>query len=98
MPFFFAKLIANRPDFPQNMTAEEGAAMQGHFKFLGEQLEKGALVVAGPVMDPAGVFGLAVFEAATIDEVKAALASDPARAIGSYAVSPMGDAITRPRL
>ena len=69
--------------------------MQGHSTFLGEQLAKGALVVAGPVMAPAGVFGLAVFEAASLEEVRALLESDPANAVGHYELAPMGPALAR---
>ena len=96
MPFFYARLVPHRAGFPANMTAEEGAAMQGHAGFLGEQLAKGTLVVAGPVLDPAGVFGLAVFETASLEEVQALLESDPANAVGRYQVAPMGNAMARP--
>jgi uncharacterized protein YciI len=92
---FFARLIANRPDFPMNMTAEEQATMGAHGAFLGSQLAAGKLVVAGPVMARDGVFGMAVFEANSAEEVQALLAEDPARKIGRYEVSPMGPTVAR---
>jgi uncharacterized protein YciI len=96
MSFFYARLVTHRAGFPANMTPEEAAAMQGHATFVGEQLTKGTLVVAGPVLDPAGVFGLGIFEAASLDEVKALLATDPANAVGRYEALPMRPAMARP--
>lgn len=54
------------------------------------------MVVAGPVLDPKGVFGLAVFEAESMDAVHRLLERDPARAIGRYEVLPMASAFARP--
>lgn len=93
--FFFARLIPRRADFPAEMTAEEGAAMEAHAEFLEAQLRAGALVVAGPVLDPQGVFGMAVFQADTIEEVLAWLATDPAQEVGRYEVLPMSSATAR---
>lgn len=95
MPFFFARLHPRRADFPANMTPEEAGVMQRHGAFLGEQLAAGALVVAGPVFDPAGVFGLAVLEADSHEAAQALLAADPANAVGHYEVVPMGPALAR---
>ena len=97
MAYFFARLTPKRPDFPADMTQAEAVAMGGHAAFLAEQLAKGTLVVAGPVLSPSGAFGMAVIEGDSIDAVEALLARDPANAIGSYAVSPMGKAVVRPR-
>lgn len=54
------------------------------------------MVVAGPVLDPKGVFGLAVFEAESMDAVHRLLERDPTRAIGRYEVLPMASAFARP--
>ncbi|MDY7232478.1 YciI family protein [Hyalangium rubrum] len=92
---FFVRLVAHRPNFAMSMTADEQAAMRAHTEFLLGQLTAGKLVVAGPVMDPTGVFGMGVFEAESIDEVRRLLESDPAKAIGRHEVSPMGPTIAR---
>jgi uncharacterized protein len=97
MAYFFARLTPKRPNFPADMSQEEGAAMAGHFAFLAEQLANGTLVVAGPVMSPGGAFGMAVLESPSVGEAQELLARDPANAVGSYEVFPMGSAVARPR-
>ena len=94
--FFFARLIANRPDFAMSMTADGRQAIHAHVGFLHGQVAAGTLVVAGPVLDPAGVFGMAVFEAESMDALRALLERDPARAMGRYELFPMGSAVSRP--
>lgn len=93
--FFFARLVPNRPNFVMTMTPEEQATMGAHAGFLQSQLAAGALVAAGPVMDPAGPFGMAIFEAESMEAVHRLLEKDPARAIGRYEVMPMGPAMVR---
>ncbi|MFY0529831.1 YciI family protein [Archangium gephyra] len=93
---FFARLVPNRPDFPMSMSADEQATMRAHGEFLQGQLAAGSLVVAGPVLDPAGVFGMAVFEAESMDALRGLLERDPARAIGRYEIAPMGPTLARP--
>ncbi|HYO58481.1 YciI family protein [Archangium sp.] len=87
---FFIRLVPNRPNFAMSMTADEQATMRAHGEFLQGHLAAGTLVVAGPVLDPAGVFGMAVFEAESMDEVRRLLERDPAKAIGRHEVAPMG--------
>ena len=53
-------------------------------------------VAAGPVLDPAGIYGVAVLEAESLDEVRLLLDRDPAKAIGRYDITPMGAATVRP--
>jgi uncharacterized protein YciI len=93
---FFVRLVANRPNFAMSMTAEEQATMRAHGEFLQGQLAAGTLVVAGPVFDPSGVFGMAVFEAGSMDEVRQLLEQDPAKAIGRHEIAPMGPSAVRP--
>jgi uncharacterized protein YciI len=96
MAYFFARLLAKRPDFPANMTPEERATMGAHSAFLVEQLASGTLVVAGPVMSPVGAFGMAVLECPSLEAAQELLTRDPASAIGSYEVLPMAAAVARP--
>jgi len=87
---FFVRLVANRPNFAMSMTADEQAIMGAHGEFLQGQLAAGTLLVAGPVLDPAGIFGMAVFEAESMDEIRRLLERDPAKALGRHEVVPMG--------
>ncbi|WP_224365641.1 YciI family protein [Hyalangium versicolor] len=93
---FFVRLIPSRPDFMMTMTADEQATMRAHIEFLQGQLAAGTLAVAGPVIDPAGVFGMGVFEAESLDALRSLLERDPAQAIGRYELLPMASAIVRP--
>ncbi|NMO17231.1 hypothetical protein HPC49_22805 [Pyxidicoccus fallax] len=93
---FFVRLIPNRPDFAMSMTADEQATMRAHGEFLQSQLAAGTLVVAGPVLDPSGVFGMAVFEAESVDALRPVLEGDPAKVIGRYEITPMGPSAFRP--
>jgi uncharacterized protein YciI len=93
---FFVRLVANRPNFAMSMTPDEQATMGAHGAFLQSQLAAGTLVVAGPVFDPAGVFGMAVFEAESMDALHRLLERDPAKAIGRHEVAPMGPSAFRP--
>ena len=94
--FFLARLVPNRPNFVTTMTPDELATMGAHGAFLQSQLAAGTLVVAGPVMDPAGPYGMAVFEAESLEAIQGLLEKDPARAIGRYVVMPMGPTMARP--
>jgi uncharacterized protein YciI len=75
--YFFLKLTGPRPDFAATMTAAEMKVMQDHGAYLTEYVNKGMLIVMGPVLDPDGAWGMAVFEAGSEDEVRAIVAKDP---------------------
>jgi uncharacterized protein YciI len=77
------------------MTAEEGRTMKAHSAFLAEQLASGTLVVAGPVLDPGGTFGMGVYEHTSREAVEELVARDPAAAIGRYEIAPMASAVAR---
>jgi uncharacterized protein YciI len=80
------------------MTAREGAAMGEHFAYWQGLAERGVAVVVGPVMDPAGAWGLAVVEAGSPDEAQGLADADPVIRAGlgfAYEIHPMGQAILR---
>jgi hypothetical protein len=60
MPIFLYRLTPPRPDFPSDLTEAEGAAMERHFGYWGDQISRGAAVVFGPVADPDGTYGIAI--------------------------------------
>jgi len=51
--------------------------MQEHVRYTQEQFSAGKVLIYGPVMAPAGAFGMAVFEAADEAEVRGLLENDP---------------------
>jgi uncharacterized protein len=87
--YYALKLIPNRPNFAQNMTDEERAAMHQHVAYWKALMDKGKVVVFGPVLDPKEVYGLGVIEAESDDEVKTFIAKDPAIKINTYEFYPM---------
>ena len=95
MPHFVYKLIPPRPSFAADMTPEEGALMAAHSAHWRGLMDEGRVLVFGPVADPAGVWGMAVVEAADAGEVRAMGEADPAVASGAmtFDVLPMLSAV-----
>jgi uncharacterized protein YciI len=96
--YFLAKLIPPRPSFTTDMTAEERQVMMDHGAYLRNYVEAGTVIVMGPVLDPAGSWGLAVFEASSEDEVLSITARDPTVLSGlgfRWEIYPMAQADVR---
>jgi hypothetical protein len=66
MPAFVARLIAPRPDFAQAMTGPEREITGRHAAHWRPYLDRGGMVVSGPVLAEDDSYGLAV--AGTGDE------------------------------
>ena len=98
MAHFFYRLNPPRPSFPGDMTADEGAVMGDHAAYWMDLLDRGAVVVYGPVLDPAGAFGMAVVEADAAAAVQALGDADPAveRGLCTYDVLAMPSTHVRP--
>jgi uncharacterized protein len=98
MHYYLLKLIAPRPDFAATMTEAEMRVMQDHGAYLKKYVDKGTVIVMGPVLDPAGAWGLAVIEAGSEDEVRAIIARDPTVLAGlgfRWEIYPMARAMVR---
>lgn len=94
---FAVRLIAPRPTFVQDMTDAERATMAEHAAYWRGLLDDGVAVVFGPVLDPAGPYGLAVVEVAGPEHVERIIAADPAVRSGlETEVHPMPGAVVRP--
>lgn len=91
--FFFIKALNPRPTFHLDMTTEERAAMNEHVAYWSDKAGRGIAVVFGPVMDPAGVFGIGVYKVQDEAEMRQLLDNDPAKGILKYEVLPMANAI-----
>jgi uncharacterized protein len=79
------RLIAPRPDFAQTMTDQEREAMSRHAAYWQPYLERGQMVVFGPVLERGGSWGLGVVEAADEDEdeLREFAAADPSVTSGT---------------
>ncbi len=86
---FALKLIPCRPTFAQDMSSEERAIMQQHVVYWRGLMDKGKVLVFGPVMDPKAVYGLGIIEAESEEEVKDFIANDPTTKINTYEFYPM---------
>jgi uncharacterized protein len=98
IPHFLYKLIPPRPTFPADMTEKEGAVMEEHFGYWAGRVEERQAVAYGPVMDPSGMYGIAVMEVADESAARVIAESDPAitSSVGfGFEVHAMPDAIVR---
>lgn len=97
MSLFVYKLIPPRPTFDTDMSEAEAAVMGQHIAYWQDLLERGRVIVFGPVSDPAGAWGLGVVDAETEDGARALGVDDPAVTSGlaTFAVYPMPGAIVR---
>ena len=86
---FVLKLIPCRPTFAQDMTPEERNIMQQHVVYWKDLMDKGMVIVFGPVMDPKAVYGLGVIEVDDEEQVRTFIENDPASAINTYEYYPM---------
>ena len=89
MPHYFLKLNPSRPTFAQDMSTEERAIMLQHVAYWAELMNKGLVVVFGPVMDPKEVYGVGVVAVETEEQLKELIKNDPATSINRYEYYPM---------
>jgi uncharacterized protein YndB with AHSA1/START domain/uncharacterized protein YciI len=75
--YFLLRLIAPRPTFAQDMTADEREVMTAHGKYLAGKLAEGSVLAFGPVMDPAGAWGMGLVRAPDEAAARAITAADP---------------------
>lgn len=73
-----------RPTFMQDMTEEERGIMQQHIAYWNDIMNKGMVLAFGPVLDPAGVYGLGIVEVENEQQVKDLIANDPANGLNQY--------------
>ncbi|MFL5860289.1 MAG: YciI family protein [Solirubrobacteraceae bacterium] len=83
MPTFVLRLIAPRPDFAETLTDAERAIMNSHGAHWRPYLERGDMVVFGPVLTDADSYGLAVVETENEQELLHFAAQDPVVTTGT---------------
>ena len=77
MPTFVLRLIAPRPDFAQSLTESEREIMGRHAAHWRPYLERGDMVVFGPVLTDDDSYVLAVVEADDEQALREFAAQDP---------------------
>jgi uncharacterized protein YciI len=80
----FAVIYAPGPAWTESET-EHNQVLERHIAYQRRRLAEGSLFLGGPFAGGPG--GMAVFEAASKEEVEAILAEDPAIASGFYVVT-----------
>jgi uncharacterized protein YndB with AHSA1/START domain len=89
---FYCRMIPPRPDFAFTLTEEERSLMNAHADYLRGLLRQGRMMIAGPVADPTGPWGLLILQAGTEAEAQAVTDSDPLARSGRgfrYEILPM---------
>jgi uncharacterized protein YciI len=77
MPTFVLRLIAPRPNFAQTLTNAEREIMSRHAAHWGPYLDRGEMVVFGPVLTEDDSYGLAVVETEDEQALREFAAQDP---------------------
>lgn len=80
--YYSVRLIPPRPSFAQDMDDRERNLMAEHGRYWRGFMDKGEVIVFGPVLDPKGVYGLGVVRMESEERLKAMLAGDPSIASG----------------
>jgi uncharacterized protein len=83
MPAFILRLIAPRPNFAQTITDAEREIMGRHAAHWSEYLERGEMVVFGPVLTEDDSYGLAVVETDDEQALREFAAQDPVVTTGT---------------
>ena len=79
MPTFVLRLIAPRPNFAQTMTDAEREIMNRHAAHWRPYLERGDMVVFGPILTEDDSYGLAVVETDDEQVLRDFAAQEPGR-------------------
>lgn len=75
------------------MTPDERTVMQGHVAYWVEQAERGVAIVFGPVLDPAGPYGIGIYTVPDEATMQRLIDADPARDLLKCTVLPMAEAV-----
>jgi uncharacterized protein YciI len=85
VPTFVLRLIAPRPNFAQTLTDAERAIMNAHAAHWQPYLERGDMIVFGPVLTDDDSYGLAVVETDDEHALREFAAQDPVVRTGTAA-------------
>lgn len=99
MSTFILRLKGPRPTFALDMTDEEREIMGRHAAHWQPYIDRGQMVVFGPVLDSTGSWGLAVIEDDDEEGLRAFAADDPVvtTGTGQVEIGKMLAGFVRPR-
>ena len=83
MPTFVLRLKAPRPNFAQTLTDSEREIMGRHARHWSSYLERGDMVVFGPILTDDDSYGLAVVETDDEQALREFAAQDPVVTTGT---------------
>ena len=91
MKYYLCKFIPPRADFLATMSADEASWMKQHGAYMNALLDQGVIVAHGPVMDPAGGYGVSLYQIGDEQDIAAFTAQDPIikNGVGHYEHHPM---------
>jgi uncharacterized protein YciI len=98
MAYFHMRLVPPRKTFPFDGTEVEMAAMAEHAAYWRQQAAARTMIVAGPVFDPAGAYGIVVADVADEAAAKKLADDDPviqANLGFGFEIAPMPSLILR---
>jgi uncharacterized protein len=95
---FFFRLIPPRPTFAQDMNGQERALMAEHAAYMKVWFDSGTVLSYGPVLDPAGSFGIGLLEMDDLAEAERFAQGDPTikAKMNTYTIFPMIIAASQP--
>jgi uncharacterized protein len=83
MSTYVLRLIAPRPNFAETLTEDEREVMNRHAAHWRPYLERGDMVVFGPILTAEDSYGLAVVETDDEDGLREFAAQDPVVTTGT---------------
>jgi uncharacterized protein YciI len=91
MKYYLCKFIPPRANFLSTLSADEKEWMKQHGAYLNALLDQGLVAAHGPVMDPAGAYGVSIFQIADDQEISTLTSQDPIirNGVGHYEHHPM---------
>ena len=97
MKYYLCKYIPPRADFLATMSDGEKALMAQHGAYLNQLLEQGLIAAHGPVMDPAGGYGVSLYRIDDDQDIALLTSQDPIvkNGVGHYVHHPMLHLATR---
>ncbi len=86
---FFVKLVPPRSTFAHDISQSEQEIMLRHGAFWTELVRQRIAAVCGPVLDPAGIYGIGVIEAESELALRTILEQDPGIGLLHYEINQM---------